>query len=293
MSVSVVIPVYNKESTIEKSLLSVINQSIPVSEIILINDGSKDKSGKIIKLIVDNNPQINIKYVEQRNKGVSAARNLGIKLSTCDYICFLDADDIWDTNFNDYLVSLIEDFPEAGMYCLHHRVYKNNFTTTPKYGLPEKYRGYVDNFFKSSCVGSLAKTSKICIRRSMFSDSNYLFPEGVVAGEDLYVWIKIALAAKVACENKVVCTVIQEEDDSRGARIGSTPYPLIYFARKENKFDLTYSCKDYIALIGIKHVIADLIKFNIQNAFKRWCSIFRLSPIRAILPYYLYYVFLK
>jgi glycosyltransferase involved in cell wall biosynthesis len=293
MNISVVIPVYNKISTIERSLLSVINQNTQVFEIILINDGSTDGSGSLIKKVIQDNPQANIKYIEQTNKGVSVARNVGIGLSTCDFICLLDADDIWDADFTCCLTSLIRDFPLANMYCLHHRIDRENSIFIPKHGLNKKYRGYIDDFFRASCFGNIAKTSKICIKKEVFSDPSYLFPEGVVAGEDLYVWIKVAAAGQVACDSKVACTVIQEEDNSRMARAGSTPYPLEYFSLKENKKNLTYQCKNYIALIGIKHVISDLLNLNFTNSLKRWLHIWKLSPIRAVFPFYLYYVFVK
>ncbi|MCB9283022.1 MAG: glycosyltransferase family 2 protein [Lewinellaceae bacterium] len=88
--VSVVIPVFNAEKTIENSLWSVFNQSYRNLEIIAVNDGSTDKSEQILQSL--NDPRF--KVVSQRNRGASTARNEGLKNSTGEFIQFLDADDL-------------------------------------------------------------------------------------------------------------------------------------------------------------------------------------------------------
>lgn len=91
--ISVVIPVYNCEKYIAKAVESVIRQDYHPLEIIVINDGSTDKSGEIIESFL---PQI--KYHCQENKGLASALNQGIKLTTGNYITFLDQDDLWLEN---------------------------------------------------------------------------------------------------------------------------------------------------------------------------------------------------
>ncbi len=97
---SVVIPAYNCEKTIWKVLESVVVQTRYdlIEEIILINDGSTDKTDKVIKEYIKNNPHINIQYVSRINKGVSYTRNEGIKKAKAEWIALLDADDIWLPN---------------------------------------------------------------------------------------------------------------------------------------------------------------------------------------------------
>ena len=98
MSTSIVIPVFNSEKYLDRCLSSVVNQDCKDFEVIIINDGSTDKSEKIIKKYSAKYSYI--KYYKQENSGVSMARNLGIKKCTKDYITFLDADDWLD---NDYI----------------------------------------------------------------------------------------------------------------------------------------------------------------------------------------------
>ena len=96
--VSVVIPVYNSEATIEDTLDSVIKQTYKNIEIILVDDGSKDRSNEIMQNYIKNHPNNQIKLITKENGGVSSSRNKGIDESTGDFISFLDSDDQWDYN---------------------------------------------------------------------------------------------------------------------------------------------------------------------------------------------------
>ena len=101
--ISVIIPVYNKDRQIIDCLNSVINQTYKNYEIIIINDGSTDQSERKILDFIENKQ--NVKYIFQKNQGVSSARNTGIKAARGEYIVFIDADDYID---NDYFEKLME-----------------------------------------------------------------------------------------------------------------------------------------------------------------------------------------
>jgi glycosyltransferase involved in cell wall biosynthesis len=92
--ISVVIPMYNAESTIEQSIQSVLNQKYDcVKEIIVVDDGSTDNGYEIVKKLSLDEPRIVL--ITKENGGVSSARNVGLKVATGDYIAFLDSDDAW------------------------------------------------------------------------------------------------------------------------------------------------------------------------------------------------------
>lgn len=98
MKFSIIIPVYNVEMYIEECLNSVLNQSFPDYEILLIDDGSTDNSGKICDWYAAEYQCVNV--VHQENKGQAQARNLGIALAKGDYVLFLDGDDYWISDEN-------------------------------------------------------------------------------------------------------------------------------------------------------------------------------------------------
>lgn len=94
--ISVIIPLYNGEQSIEKALVSVKNQTWKGDfEIIVVNDGSTDNSRSVVENFIDKNPALNIQLIDQQNSGVSKARNTGLKLAKGKYIALLDSDDEW------------------------------------------------------------------------------------------------------------------------------------------------------------------------------------------------------
>lgn len=103
---SIIIPIYNVEKYLEKCLNSILNQSYKNFEIIAINDGSKDSSKEILNKYKNNE---NIKIINQENKGLSAARNEGLKHVTGDYILFVDSDDFIEKDLLKILNDNIND----------------------------------------------------------------------------------------------------------------------------------------------------------------------------------------
>ena len=97
-------PVYNAEKTIERAILSIINQTYNNIELILINDGSTDGTESIIKKYIEKENKIEIKYYFQKNSGPSIAKNLGIDMAKGEYILFVDSDDTISENYIESLV---------------------------------------------------------------------------------------------------------------------------------------------------------------------------------------------
>ncbi len=103
--VSVVIPIYNVEKYIMKTVESVIQQDYSNIEIILVDDGSPDNSGKIIDELKKKDPRIIC--IHKENGGVSSARNVGIDAASGKYVTFIDGDDWVEPNYISYLLSLV------------------------------------------------------------------------------------------------------------------------------------------------------------------------------------------
>lgn len=104
--ISIIVPIYNVEKYIDKAMESIVNQTYKNLEIILINDESKDKSIKICEKYIKNDTRI--KLVNQKNKGLSGARNTGLENATGDYIMFIDPDDTFELNACENLYKEIE-----------------------------------------------------------------------------------------------------------------------------------------------------------------------------------------
>ena len=107
--ISVIVPVYNVEGQVESCILSLINQTYPNLEIILIDDGSTDSSGSICDQYIHTHPDHNIRVFHQVNKGLSVTRNLGLEVATGDYIGFVDSDDQVHPRMYEYMEELIRN----------------------------------------------------------------------------------------------------------------------------------------------------------------------------------------
>lgn len=127
--ISAVIPVYNREKTIRRCIDSVLKQTYPIYEIIIVDDGSTDQTLHILKEYQDC-----IKLVKQKHKGAQAARNAGIKEAEGEYIAFLDSDDEWVPDKLELQVKALQKNKNAVIY---GDVY---IQTEWKNGIPEVYR---------------------------------------------------------------------------------------------------------------------------------------------------------
>lgn len=272
----VVIPLYNKADTIERCLTSVASQTVPVRQVIVVNDGSTDGSDAVVESICQT-LDLDLRVVNQDNQGVSAARNRGVFESTSEIVCLLDADDAWHADYIANMQMLISDCPDANLYCSGHLLSEDGAIVKPKHGCPEGFRGYIDNFFVSSAKGSVANSSKVAIRRQSLTEVGG-FPVGVRAGEDLYVWIKLAIIGKVACDPTPLVTVYRETDHKRDSRQENIPYPLKYFAEDKVLLRQTEGLSSYLVRIGVFHVAGSSMEGNMRSGLKRARAVFRLSP---------------
>lgn len=197
---SIIIPLYNKENEIEKTLQSVFNQIFTDYEVIVINDGSTDKSEQKVNLFSDER----LRLITTKNQGVAHARNLGISEAKGQLIAFLDADDYWFPMHLESLYQLNQNFPEAGLLATNYQFYySDKKRITPIFeGIPtEKWSGIVPDFFKSSMKYRLVCSSTVAIKRVVFDEIGNF--KNYNAGEDNEMWLRIAIHYPVAFNNQV------------------------------------------------------------------------------------------
>jgi len=282
MFFSIVVPLYNKSYSISRCIDSILLQTYSSFEIIVVNDGSTDDS---LSIVEDTYPHEIysgvIKVVDQTNKGVSAARNSGVQLAKSNYVCFLDADDEWKPTFLIEIKRLINDFPKANLYCLQHETKINQKDPVRnRCYYRDGYRGYIENFFKASLVGSIANSSKICISKNALKSVGG-FPEGYKSGEDLYVWMEISLNGHVAFYNKVLARVNVLQDLSRSGRSESIPYPFIHYSGKASS-ELNSWSKVYLFKMYLSHLSASLRTHDMDSARARTAAASGVFPYLAI-----------
>lgn len=111
LPVSVVVPLYNKAAYIEKTLRSVLTQTLPPDEVIVVDDGSTDNGPELIQVIDDQR----LRIIHQDNQGPGSARNRGLLAARSAYIAFLDADDEWLPNFLEVTLNHLQQHPDCAL----------------------------------------------------------------------------------------------------------------------------------------------------------------------------------
>jgi glycosyltransferase involved in cell wall biosynthesis len=207
-TISVVIPLYNKAPHIQRALDSVFQQTTPAAEIIVVDDGSTDESSDIVRA----NSDPRLRLIGQQNAGVSAARNRGIAEAQGALIAFLDADDAWQPAFLATVQRLHHAFPEAGMYATAYTIGQaKGILMQPEFAYVPKapWEGIIPNYFKASLGASPISSSSVAIPKAIFDDVGN-FPVGVHRGEDLDMWLRIALKHPVAFSSTAQAIVFQD-----------------------------------------------------------------------------------
>ncbi|MFL2623645.1 MAG: glycosyltransferase family 2 protein [Flavobacteriaceae bacterium] len=141
---SIIIPLYNKEKFIEKTIQSALNQTFLDFELIIVNDGSTDGSLELVKVFKDRR----IKIYTIPNGGVSKARNFGIQKANANLIALLDADDLWKSSHLEELYNLRNAHPNCGLYAMGYtKKFDNANPINAHFFKHENYNGIVPDFF--------------------------------------------------------------------------------------------------------------------------------------------------
>lgn len=180
--VSVIIPVFNRPSFLKEAIDSVLNQSFKNYEIIVVDDGSTDSTPNIIDSYGDS-----IKKIWQDNKGVSAARNAGIRASSHDLIAFLDSDDLWMSEKLECQVSFFDNHPEA-LVCQTEELWVRRGKRVNPCNKHKKPSGSI---FQQSLDLCLVSPSAVMLKKSVFEKIG-LFNERFPACEDYDLWLRIS-----------------------------------------------------------------------------------------------------
>lgn len=212
---SIIIPAYNAEPFIKKSIDSVLSQTVDDFEILVVDDGSTDNTSTVVKNISD----LRIRYIYQPNGGVSAARNTGIKNAKGDYVCFLDADDLWKPHHLATILKLAEKYPECDVFLTGHEILLNNGETILK-----KIPGVSDDIQSNNVFrniwdyGYFICTNSIACKTSAF-DLVGLFETGVKNGEDDDMWYRLFAYFSAAVSSEITTTYVRENSRATASKV--------------------------------------------------------------------------
>jgi glycosyltransferase involved in cell wall biosynthesis len=185
--VSIIIPTYNRAWIVKTAIDSVLDQDYPHTEIIVIDDGSYDNTRELLQAYDGS-----IVVLEQENKGVSAARNLGIQKAKGELIALLDSDDAWDKRKLSCQVESFKENPKA-MICQTEEIWiRNGRRVNPK----RKHQKPSGMIFEKSLHLCLVSPSAVMMRRTLF-DKKGLFNEQLPVCEDYDLWLRVSCDTQV------------------------------------------------------------------------------------------------
>lgn len=255
-AISVVIPSYNNSCFIEAAVRSVLEQTYPASEIIVVDDGSTDGTAEVLASYVERDL---VTYLWQENGGPAAARNRGISVSKSEYLCFLDADDTLYPNSIQERIEIYEKHPGLGL------VFSDNRKVIQKGGINIVYRE--NDLLESNLVRDTLKdhiisvdeeayllstgvfcelamrcfiwTGTVMVRRSVLDDVGN-FDEDLKIAEDHDLWLRICRKYEIGFLNRSTATYLMHDG-------GTTKNKSLYY---DSGITVSYR---YLAELPIKY----------------------------------------
>lgn len=188
IDISVIIPVFRVERYIEKCIESLLEQSYQNFEMIFVDDGTDDNSIKIVETLLNKRNFLEYRIIRQKNKGQAAARNVGLKSATGEYIVFVDSDDVVHKDFLKTLINNIKDYCDMSVcsFC---------FIPDQKFDQLVESDNKIIELTKEEFLYSFLYRNKnfvvvsILFRRKFLLENNLWFDEKVKFSEDqMYIW---------------------------------------------------------------------------------------------------------
>ena len=199
--ISVIIPYYNAEKYISRTIQSVLNQTYSDFEVILVDDGSTDRGVEICQSFNDSR----IKIIRQANRGAPGARNTGIRHAQCDYIALLDSDDLWSPHKLAHHIAHLEKETDVGISFCYSEFIDESDKRLGLYQKSKRLTGITPDDIL--CRNPVGNGSSAVIRREMleaikFQDNHYglvedcYFDESFKRAEDVEFWLRACIASK-------------------------------------------------------------------------------------------------
>jgi glycosyltransferase involved in cell wall biosynthesis len=203
-TVSVVMPAYNVGWCVRRAVDSVLAQTYRAFELIVVNDGSTDDTGAVLASY-----GTALRRVDQENRGMSAARNAGIRMAEGTYVAFLDADDWWLPDKLARQVELMEGRPGLGFTSTAARVVNPEGQPLNLWRCRETGGRVLETLFAENAAIA-GGCSAVMVRKSLFEQAG-LFDESLRGFEDPDLWIRLAAVSDYACIDEPLAVILRRE----------------------------------------------------------------------------------
>ncbi len=268
IKISIIIPIYNSEKYLEKCLNSVMTQKMDDFEVILVNDGSKDNSQKIVDEFVKNYPDKIKSYSLKENRGQAHARNVGVSYATGEFIAFVDSDDYLEENAYEDIIKTMEE-KDIDIMCFDFYEIVGNIRKEEKHYLSND----IDNV-KKYIVSETSPVNKV-IRRSVWTDNNIKFLENRIYEDLATIPVLAKYTSKIEfCPDRLYNYVILENSTMRKTKYTKKLEDIFYAMDKLYNDFINTEYVEELEYIYIEHLLhAATLRFlnyseGIDNIYK-------------------------
>lgn len=287
--ISIIIPTYNREKLIKRSIQSVLKQTYKNIEIIVVDDASTDNTKKVVKSIRNKK----VKYIRlDKNQGACHARNIGLEKATGEYIAFQDSDDIFH---NEKLEEQLKNLKKNKADLDFCKICINQNDTSFLVPNEQQEINIKENkILDELCNGNFISTQAILVKKDVFK--KYLFDESMSRLQDYDLVLRMANDIKISYTNKVLVD-LYTQDDSIGKNPKKLRKAIILFFKKDynlnnaqkenlinwlldNNPDSRYYAlnEEYIKLLNEHQKLIDSYNGIINS--KRWKVITKICNIK-------------
>lgn len=277
--VSIIVPVYNQEKYVERCLKSIIAQTYKNIEIIVVNDGSTDKSLAICKEIANNDNRVHI--ITQKNAGLSAARNTGLKNMNGEIIAFVDSDDWVAENFiEDNVLLLIKE--NADIVCFNLKeVYNDRIVDICQFRNDMSTEAIAEGLILDKISNYV--WNKI-YRKSIWKDKS--FPVGMNF-EDFYIMASLVLASKKIIANSKSYYFYEKRNENSYTNRYNLNFKYFFFAGFKERVRLLNNTENKLYLECIKLMLKNALRAYNDNLYVGNLSTQQLNEIHeCFVKYY-------
>lgn len=197
---SIIIPTYNRADFIAKTIQSVLDQTYPNFELLVVDDGSKDNTREVVEAIQD--PRV--KYFLKENGERGAARNYGIKRAVGEYITFLDSDDLLYPFHFEEAMNVLEKYPDADVFHLSYE-----YVDTSGKVLSQKF--HEADLNAQLVRGNLLSCIGVFVKNEILQQINFSENRALSGTEDWLLWLRLASRYKFYFSNRITASMINHE----------------------------------------------------------------------------------
>lgn len=257
--ISVIMPAYNVENYIARSVESVLAQTSDDFELLVVDDGSTDGTGKIADDFAEKDSRVLV--IHRNNGGAAAARNSGLDLAKGEFVAFLDSDDLWDKAFLEQTYNKIVACGGDFVYANTEERFVDGHTNF--IGSLHPREEQLDGFMsKTGEYQQPFTTIAVLIRRSLLEKYNIRFPAGMRFSEDTAFFLQVLSVAKTACVPKILAYYCRREDSTNGR---------------------SWNPREWESTVVIFERIADFVERNYPEGMAAFCKMRNYRTYRFVL----------